>query len=399
MNEPTTLIIGAGPAGLAVAGRLRQAGVPFEVIEKSGCVGNAWHEHYDRLQLHTVKELSHLPGLPFPSHYPRYVPRRLLADYYRDYAAHFAIAPRFGQEATAVTRDRAGWKTSTAEGLELRSRHVVIATGGNRLPHRPSFADERSFSGPIIHSRSYRNAEPFAGKRVLVVGLGNTGAEIALDLCDRGVEAAVSVRGPVNIVPRDVLGRPTQLTALALAKLPARLGDLIGVLLRRLTVGDLTRYGLRTPDIPPAAQLRLYGRTPVIDLGTLARIKEGRIRVYPAIDRFVPDGVRFADGRQAPFDAVILATGYRPGVADLLRTAQQADERSSPLDREGVPRVVVGEGAWAGVFFCGFDNHRPGGVLGTIVEESARIAAGIAAAAEPAAEGASPVPSAAAPGR
>jgi cation diffusion facilitator CzcD-associated flavoprotein CzcO len=115
---------------------------------------------------------------------------------------------------------------------------------------------EARFGGRVLHSREYLDAAPFAGQRVLVVGLGNTGAEIALDLCEQGVQVALSVRSPVNIVHRDVLGRPTQRTSLMLARLPARLGDALGALLRDLTVGDLSRFGLRTAARSPLAQLR-----------------------------------------------------------------------------------------------------------------------------------------------
>ncbi|MGQ0736955.1 MAG: flavin-containing monooxygenase, partial [Acidobacteriota bacterium] len=344
-------------------------GASFDILEQSARVGNAWHEHYDRLCLHTVKEHSHLPGLPFPDEYPRYVSRAQLADYYARYAERFAIVPRFGEQATSVTRADQRWKTATASGRVCYSRAVVVATGVNRVPHRPPLRDEERFLGTIIHSHAYRRADPFRGQRVLVVGMGNTGAEIALDLCDSGVEVALSVRGPVNIVPRDVLGRPTQLTALALARLPAPIADRLGVLLRRITVGDLSRHGIATPAIPPIAQLRLYGKTPVIDLGTVARIKAGRIPVYPGVERCVSEGMVFTDGRSAAFDVVIPATGYRAGLHDLVPGAQ-----AGFLDQQGTPSSVVGPGPHAGLYFCGFDNRRAGGVLGTIVHESEAIA-------------------------
>jgi cation diffusion facilitator CzcD-associated flavoprotein CzcO len=194
--------------------------------------------------------------------------------------------------------------------------------------------------------------------------MGNTGAEIALDLCEKGVDVCLSVRGPVNVVPRDVLGRPTQLTGLTLSRLPEWLGDRIGVALRRLTVGDLSRFGLVTPDLPPNAQLREEGRTPVIDVGTLDRIRSGEIEVLGAIDRLDGADVVFADGRRMPFDAVILATGYRPLLSDLL---------SGIAPRLSDPPPVVGTGALEGLYFIGFDNHHPGGVLGAIFRESGAI--------------------------
>jgi hypothetical protein len=194
--------------------------------------------------------------------------------------------------------------------------------------------------------------------------MGNTGAEIALDLCEKGVDVCLSVRSPVNIVPRDVLGRPTQLTGLALSRLPQSLGDWIGVALRRMTVGDLSRFGLATPDLPPNAQLREEGKTPVIDVGTLDRIRSGEMEVLGAIDRLDGTDVVFADGERRHFDAVILATGYRPLLSDLL---------AGIVPQLPDPPPVIGSDALKGLFFIGFDNHHPGGVLGAIFRESGVI--------------------------
>ena len=193
------MIVGAGPAGLAVAGRLRQAGLEFAVIEKSDRVGDAWHRHYDRLHLHTVKQLSHLPGLDFPEHYPRYVPRKELADYYTRYADVFSIEPMFGEEAEEILPAGDRWLTRTQHGLEISSDHVVVATGLNRVPQTPNDEGKDGFAGRWIHARDYREPGPFAGQGVLVVGMGNTGAEIALDLSEAGVDSTISVRGPRGI--------------------------------------------------------------------------------------------------------------------------------------------------------------------------------------------------------
>ncbi len=196
MVETPTLIIGAGPAGLAVAGRLRQAGLEFIVIEKSQRVGDAWHRHYDRLHLHTVKQLSHLPGLEFPEDYPRYVPKRELADYYADYARSFSIEPLFGEEAATLSRSDGRWLTTTSTGLEILSDNVVIATGLNQVPHQPTYPGMEAFMGRLVHSKEYRNPDPFSGEEVLVVGMGNTGAEIALDLSEAGVDTDPLGPGP-----------------------------------------------------------------------------------------------------------------------------------------------------------------------------------------------------------
>jgi indole-3-pyruvate monooxygenase len=361
-----TLVIGAGPAGLAVAGRLRQTGLEFEIIEGAKWVAAAWHNHYDRLHLHTVKELSHLPGLPFPDDYPRYVPRQALIDYYDGYTRGFGIEPRFGVVAKSIVKDDGGWKVEVENGPAIPAKNVVVATGSNRMPVRPEYKGEDVFEGTILHSRDYRNPVPFEGNKALVVGMGNTGAEIALDLSEHGVDTTISVRGPVNIVPRDVLGRPTQLTARMLVRLPGPIGDRLGTLLRRLTVGDLSAYGIETPDLPPLAQLRIQGKTPVIDIGTVRRIKTRRISVAPGIDRMTADSVVFTDGQERHFDVVILATGYRPVLATLLPD-------TSGLDQAGYPTSPIGDGPHAGLFFVGFNNHNPGGILGTIVDESEMV--------------------------
>jgi cation diffusion facilitator CzcD-associated flavoprotein CzcO len=361
------IIIGAGPAGLAMAGRLRQLGLPFELLEKSDAVGPLWRQHYDRLCLHTVKEHSHLPGLPFPADYPRYVSRQQLVDYFEAYAQAFDIRPHFKQEVRSIEQEGGQWAVHTAAGQAFRAAEVVIATGVNRMPLRPSFPGEAAFEGQILHSREYKNAKAFSGQHVLVVGMGNTGAEIALDLSESGIATAISVRGPVNIVPRDFLGRPTQKTAFALAKLPTWLGDWIGARVQRLAFGDLRPYGLQQPPMPPARQLRETGKTPVIDLGTVQQIKAGKIKVYPQIESFSARNIRFANGQETAFDTVILATGYRAQLEDFLPPAEGF------FNADGLPADCIGSGPYEGLFFLGFDNYKPGGILGVIYNDSQRI--------------------------
>jgi cation diffusion facilitator CzcD-associated flavoprotein CzcO len=375
--DADVLIIGAGPAGLAVAGSLVQRGVTPLMLEQADAVAASWRNHYERLHLHTVKHLSALPGVPFPDAYPRYVSRQGVVDYLVDYAQRHRVAPRFGEEVVTVTRTDGGWQVATRAGTRYRARQVVLATGANCEPRMPQIAGQALYRGRVLHSREYRNAAPFASQRVLVVGMGNTGAEIALDLVEQGVQAAVSVRSPVNIVHREVLGRPTQVTSILLAKLPAAWGDAIATLFRQLTVGDLRRWGLRTADISPLRQLREHGKTPVIDVGTLARIKRGEIAVHPGIERFTPRGLRFVDGSEHAFDAVILATGYAPTFQRLFPGLSLA------LDRHGAPADVIGQGALAGVFFVGFDIRQPGGVLRTIHAQALRVADALVGSVRP----------------
>jgi indole-3-pyruvate monooxygenase len=371
--ESEVLVIGAGPAGLATAASLLEHGIRPELIERGEAVGNAWRGHYRRLRLHTVKEHSGLPRRGFPADYPRYVARDQLLQYLADYAAHFDIRPRFGEEAVAITRAGTRWQTECRSGLQILSGAVVLASGANNRPHEPTFAGQAQYRGRLGHSRCYSDPSSYLGQHVLVVGMGNTGAEIALDLAQNGVRATLAVRSPVNMVLRDVLGRPTQVTALMLSKLPRRLAFAVARKLRDWTVGDLRRFGLQTPRMSPLQQLMEQGRTPVIDVGTLALIRQGRIAVRPGIEAFTANGVRFTDGRTEAFDAVILATGWRPDVQQLFPQVPLA------LDELELPREVVGTGALAGICFVGFDIRQPGGLLRSIGLQAREVAAAIAA--------------------
>ncbi len=378
-NEPLTthdvLVIGAGPAGLASAACLRPLGLDVRVIDRAMEPAASWRHHYERLHLHTVKTHSALPGLPFPDSAPRYVPRQGVVDYLMAYARHHGIRPELGQDVRAVEpapgQAQARWIVSVASRQRYAARHVVVATGANRQPRAPELPGQADFGGRILHSRAYRNAAPFAGQRVLVVGMGNTGAEIALDLVEHGVLTALSVRSPLNIVYRDVMGRPTQLTSIALSKLPSALGDAIAVFLRDLTVGDLSRHGLHTAKISPLRQLREHGRTPMIDVGTVRRIRSGEIQVYPGIEALTPGGVRFTDGGEHPFDTLLLATGYDAALAELFPRTALA------LDARGMPAEVSGRGALSGLHFVGFDVRQPGGLLRSIGPQAQAVARAI----------------------
>ncbi len=355
------LVIGAGPAGLASAKSLADAGRSVAVIDKAERVGASWRSHYERLHLHTVKALSALPGVPFAAHLPKYVPRQGMVDYLQDYAERACITPHFGAEAkTIVPGEGGGWVTTTVDGRSFRSRSVVVTTGANNIPFLPAIDGDDVFAGRTLHSRDYRSGAAFAGGRVLVVGMGNTGAEIALDLAEHGATVALSVRSPVNIVHRDVLGRPTQKTAMALARLPQPIGDWLAAFLCDVTVGDLGRLGLVRSQVSPMRQLREDGHTAVIDVGTLARLRSGEITAYPGIAALTPTAARFVDGRSVEIDTLVLATGYRAGIEAMFPAS------TVPVDATGLPTQLAGDGALAGIYFVGFDTRQPGGLLRTI---------------------------------
>lgn len=360
-----TLIVGAGPAGLAIAGRMRKKGLPFHLIEAADKVGNSWHNHYERVHLHTLKQYSHLPHLSFPAKTPRYVPRQQVAKYLGDYADHFDIQPEFQQKVSSAKKTETDWHVTTATGTEFSCNNLVMCTGVNRKPVIPTWSGQESFPGEITHSKEYKNSDPYKGKKVLVVGMGNTGAEIALDLCEQDIEASISVRGSVNIVLRDTLGNPIQRTSMMLAKLPTSIGDPIGRFLAKLTVGDLSKYGLHRPDMAPAKQLRTFGKTPVIDVGTIKQIKKGKLKVFPGINSLDQKTIRFSDGKEEEFDAIILATGYTASVTDVV------DGIEPMLNEHGNPRSLWAE-QFPGLYFLGFDPYS-NGILHGINQDSGKI--------------------------
>ena len=219
-QQADTLVIGAGPAGLAVAACLKKRGASCIILDRAGEVGSSWRHHYDRLHLHSDRDRSALPYLPFPAGTPRYPSREQVIGYLELYARHFDLAPRFNEEVRTVRPCGPGWITTTTAGV-YHSRRVVVATGYNAVPYLPQWRGQERFRGRILHSSEYRNGESFRGQSVLVVGFGNSGGEIAIDLHEHGARVAMAVRGPVNIVPREILGVPVLAISIALNRLPA----------------------------------------------------------------------------------------------------------------------------------------------------------------------------------
>ena len=359
------IIIGAGPAGLAMAGRLRKAGIPFRLLEASENLGNSWRNHYRRLHLHTVRQFSHLPHLPFPANYPRYVSRAAFVSYLEQYAQTFGIEPEYGCKVSRIRKQKDGWEVSLENGERISSPTVILCTGLNRQAAQPQWPGQDSFTGKLLHSSRYLEPEESWGRRALVVGMGNSGAEIALDLCEHGFETAISVRGPVNIVRRDTLGRPVQVTSMLLSKLPNWISDPVGRVLGRITVGNLSAYGIQQAPMAPAQQLRTLGKTPMIDVGTIDKIKAGQIRVFGGIRAFRGPVVEFTDGKTFQPDVVVLGTGYRPALDALVEGV------NTFLDVRGNPK-----GLWSdelpGLFFLGF-NPYSSGILHGIHEDSGAI--------------------------
>jgi len=358
------IIIGAGPAGLAVGACLTRANIPFIILEKANHVGAVWRTHYDRLHLHTDKGHSELPFLSYPKNYPRYPSRRQVVDYLEAYAKHFDLKPHFGQHVISVDRNNGSWQTETSDN-KYQSQKVIIATGYTREPIIPKWPGQKEFGGKIIHSTQYKNGAPFKGKKVLVVGFGNSGGEIAMDLYENDATTHISVRSPVNIIPKELFGMPIlSITPLAL-KFPSRFTDILMAPILRLIYGDIANFGLRRLPYGPLTQVQKDARVPLIDIGTVAYIKQGKIHVRPGIQKFESNQVYFTNGAKEHYDAIVLATGYQPKVNDFLKV------KSDIMDEQGTP-FKSGVEVTRGLYFCGF-YVSPTGMLKTIAKEAKNI--------------------------
>ena len=366
MRNPDAIIVGAGPAGLACAMTMRGAGLNATVLEKADNVGSVWRRHYDRLHLHTDRKHSGLPGMVMPRSYPLYPSREQLIEYLESYAVRFDIKPIFNSTVSCIRRDGSQWRAETARG-SINAPVMVVATGIADAPYRPSWPGSEIYQGLVVHSSEYRNPAYYAGKRVLVVGFGNSGGEIALDLATAGVDVALAVRGPVQILPRDLLGFPILAWAILYRRLPARLVDVINAPILRLAVGRIEKLGLRRAAKGPRQMVEEDGRVPLIDIGTLDKIRDGSIKICGGIDRLTPDGAVFADRESRKFDAIILATGFRP---DLRRLIPDVD---GVFDRHGMPLVTGQATSAPGLYFCG-QITSPTGQLREIGLEAPRIA-------------------------
>lgn len=202
---PGPIIVGAGPSGLAVAACLKEKGVPSIIIERSNCIASLWKlKTYDRLHLHLPKKYCELPFMPFPADFPTYPTKEQFVDYLEDYVMKFNLEPQFNQtvESAAYDHSLGLWRVSTVgvEQVKYLSRWLIVATGENSEAVVPEIEGLDEFVGPVVHTSCYKSGEVFSGKKVLVVGCGNSGMEICLDLCNNNAQPSIVVRDTVSFL-------------------------------------------------------------------------------------------------------------------------------------------------------------------------------------------------------
>ncbi|XP_071713590.1 probable indole-3-pyruvate monooxygenase YUCCA3 [Rutidosis leptorrhynchoides] len=374
VNGP--VIIGAGPSGLAVGAGLRKQGVPFVILDRANCIASLWqNKTYDRLKLHLPKQFCQLPFFPFPTNFPMYPSKYQFVNYLKSYAKKFKINPRFNESVQSAKYDETCglWRVRTIVDnceVEYISRWLVVATGENAEKVMPNFEGLDEFGGHVMHACDYRSGKDYEGKKVLVVGCGNSGMEVSLDLCHHNAFPSMVVRSSVHVLPREFSGKSTFELASRLMKwFPVKMVDKVLLFLARCTLGNLEKYGIKRPLMGPIELKNTKGKTPVLDIGALQKIKAGKIQIVPGIKKFSRGSVEFMNGANLEIDSVILATGYCSNIPSWLK-------ESDLFTKEGMPKMPFPDG-WkgkSGLYAVGFSRRGLSGASFDAIRVSQDIA-------------------------
>lgn len=299
-------VIGAGAAGLEAVRTLTRAGYDVECFERAAEPGGHWHTDYESLHLITPRDTSCFEGYPMPPHYPLFPSRDQVRDYLLAFAEVYRLAEhiRFGTEVTEATPLPAGWRIRTAAGDDAEFDALVVANGHLWDPKLPRCA--REFSGHALHSGAYRNISDIKGERVLVVGAGNSGCDLAVDAATARKATFLSMRHGQVFQPKTFFGRPRSELRL-LGRLPGWLAERVSRSLVRISVGTSEDY----PGLPKPATPNLNRQLPVVNSQLLYWIHHGRITVLPEITRIEGQTVTFSDSSTREFDTILWATGFK----------------------------------------------------------------------------------------
>lgn len=365
-------MIGAGPAGLAVARELEHRyGVETLVIDRAPAPAMSWRTRYDNFRLNTTGFLSHLPGQRIPLSAGRWPTREDMVRYFDSYVQQQSIALELGCEVKGIDRATDGWVINTWSG-EIDTRAIILATGNYRTPSLPDWPGLQDFTGQLVHSGDFKNAWPFRDRDVLVVGAGNSGADIAVQLANAGARRVwLAVRTPPHLVRRAMAGFPSDIFLELFAWAPARAVDPVMTLSERMMWGDLSAYGFTKPPLGLKATVEQTGRIPTLADELVSAVKAGRVEVVAAVVAVEPDRVRLADGTCIPPTAVITATGFSTDLGGLVG-------HLDVLDNDGKPRGGFASHLGDGMFAIGY-GIPPNGPLRAIRRAATPLAGEIAA--------------------
>jgi NADPH-dependent 2,4-dienoyl-CoA reductase/sulfur reductase-like enzyme len=355
-------IVGAGPAGLATAASLGRRQIPYRLLERGDSLGHSWVNLYDSLRLHTGKHLSHLPGYRFAAGTPLFPSREDFVRYLRDYARHFRIGVETGKDVAAVSRAGDGWRITTVDGESHDAAALVMSTGIIANPKVPVLPGQDRFRGRVMHSVEYRRPNEFIGRRVLIVGVGNSGGEIGTELARAGARVTVLVRSGANVVPLMLAGLPIQYVAYVMRWLPRGARERIVGSVQRIME---KKHGSPVLPRPPYSALDAI---PLIGFHLVAAIREGLIEVRRAgLSGLTETGARFSDGSEADYDVVLLATGFAPALAPLGESIR-TDAKGFAIRSDRVTSVDQ-----KGLYFVGQNYDSTGGLSN--IRRDARLAA------------------------
>lgn len=370
MKQAETFIVGCSVSGLALAASLQKQGIEYVIIEKQAQIASPWRYHYDRLHLHTNKRVSNLPYKKFGKEVPRYPSRQQVIAYLEDYQRSFNINPIFNTEARAIRKENDYWVTET-NNETFQSKYLIMATGVFGYPKPIFFQGMETFPNRIIHSCEYKTGKDYKGQKVLVIGFGNSACEIAIDLYEQGAIPSMSVRSPVNIIPRDIVGLPILEVSQFMGRLPPRVADIITSPLIRLVFGDLTKLGLKKKPYGPFEEIKNDRTIPVLDIGIIKHIRKGNIKVYGGIDHIEGNTVHFSDGTKNNFDVIVACIGFNRDIAEIIAVDKS---RFEDLNVCANQQKYFGKD---GLYFCGFWVS-PTGQIREIAADAQKIAKDIA---------------------
>lgn len=324
------IVIGAGAAGLAAADALAQHGIKASVLEKEARIAEPWRQRHERLALNTHRDMSHLPGMPYPKGVPAFPPKATVIAYLERFAEERGIGIEFGLEVDRVTREGGHWAVHTDKGTR-HARNVVIATGHDKVPWVPDWPGAAEYKGRLIHAARFGSPRDYEGKSVLVIGAGNSGFDALNYLVGaKTAKIYLAARAGPSILPKRIGKIAVQRFSKITDALPVPVGNFMVSLVQRLLFGDLRKLGFAPVKKGAISRLKEDHVAIAADDGAVAAIKTGRIKVVASVAGFTADHAVLADGSTVAADIVIAATGYRTGLDKMLHGLGVVDGKGTP---------------------------------------------------------------------
>ncbi|KAK9096352.1 hypothetical protein Sjap_021849 [Stephania japonica] len=362
VEQAVVVIVGAGPSGLATSACLNNFSIPNIILEKESFHASLWKlRTYDRLKLHLAKEFCNLPHMPFSPSAQTYISKEDFVRYLDNYVSTFNISPRYHRLVKSASFDKltGRWQievenTKSSETELYVAEFLVVASGENTEGFIPKVHGLHNFVGEITHSKDYKSGSKYSGKDVLVVGCGNSGMEIAYDLAESKACTTIVIRSPVHVLTKEMV----HLGMVLLKYLPLYLVDSFISLISIFWYGNLAKYGIERPANGPFYIKATEGRSAVIDVGTVKKIKEGEIKVLPELVSVQDTNLKFSNGEIRKFDAIVFATGYKSAINKWLK------EYEYIFNYEGLPKNKF-PNHWRGsngLYCAGFSKRGLAGV-------------------------------------